>query len=222
MNLVAQRLTHQGQTLNTLRQGEAFQTAYYAAQPAVNQPAYPGSWQQPPHPPRQPAYYGNQRSNANYPKPKPNRYFQGNNPGYLPKKRKKYVCPERKRLDQWEGVIWGMVGDLRNLRDHVVAQFDLRPVGGTPLWQNGPTGPREPPPIGPCDTQNDVYFNPYDVNCAVNKDTYVHVGVEGGGVYPAQNNVCSEPSRNVYAQNEVEESSVAQGEGLGQKPPPPR
>ena len=100
-----------------------------------------------------------------------------------------------------------------------MAQFDLRPVGGTPLWQNGPTGPREPPPIGPFDAQNDVYFDPYDVNYAVNKDTYVHVGVEGGGVYPAQNSVCSEPSRNVYTRSEVEESSVVQGEGPRQRPP---
>ena len=142
---MAQRLTHQGQTLNTLRQGEAFQTAYYAAQPAVNQPAYPGSWQQPPYPPQQPAYYGNQRSNSNYLKPKPKRYFLGNNQGYLPKKRKAYVCPERKRLDQWEGVILGMAGDLRNLRDHVVAQFDLRPMGGTPPWAKWADRAEKPP-----------------------------------------------------------------------------
>ena len=93
-----------------------------------------------------------------------------------------------------------MVGDLRNLRDHVVAQFDLRPVGVTPLWQNGPTGPKEAPPIGPCDPQNDMYFSPYNVNSAENKDIYVHVGVEGGGAYPARNNVCSESG---YARSEI-------------------
>ena len=64
--------------------------------------------------------------------------------------KKGHFWQERERIEQevkeLKGVVTGMAGDLRRLRDYVVTQFELRPLNCAPVDQNTQVWQESPPP----------------------------------------------------------------------------
>ena len=96
------------------------------------------------------------------------------------------MCPEREKVDKIEKIMYGMVGDLRMLRDYMVAVRNyvvalpgLRPVQYPPTEQN--MHGVQPAPLYTEENVPNyaVFSNVYDVVPGANKDMYTCAG--GGG-----------------------------------------
>ena len=117
VNLVAQRLTHQPQLVNTLQQGQRVMALHSTAATGPPPAALQHGQYTPAYQPQPPSHHGNQGYDPYVTAPKWKQKGWG-------RKGKTYVCPEKTRMEKLEGTVDGMVGDILTLRDHVVALRD--------------------------------------------------------------------------------------------------
>ena len=131
----------------------------YRTTPAVYTPATQqnrrqipvGGQQQQAYSAHQPVHHGDGIYNSNFVRSKPRRKYPKN----FAEKRKTYVCPEKAKVEELEVLLYGMAGDIRKLRAHVVAlsppprpavEYDMQgfPIAPHPAENNAMIHPVHP------------------------------------------------------------------------------